>query len=128
MNEEEIMKVVYNYINNDEIKNISVFTVSNLVDLYKKEKCKNKELDHENQALYESINCNDANMLARMYENLKKDYHKTGTELTTLQIYRMDIKRRIKDKMNHLREDLEEADLGGFADRVRDIEDELLED
>lgn len=32
-----------------------------------------KEQNLENQALYESINCNDNNMLAREYEKLKKE-------------------------------------------------------
>lgn len=32
----------------------------------------NKELNLENQALFESINCNDDNMLCRRYEKMKK--------------------------------------------------------
>lgn len=37
----------------------------------KQEKEKNKELNLENQALFESINCNDDNMLVRRYQKLK---------------------------------------------------------
>lgn len=56
-----------------------------LLDRYQKEKEKNKKLDRENQALYESINCNDNTMLARLYqeEKEKKDkiINKMGQEL-----------------------------------------------
>ena len=34
---------------------------------------KNKKLNLENQALFESINCNDNNMLARRYQKLQKE-------------------------------------------------------
>lgn len=38
----------------------------------KQEKEKNKKLDRENQALYESINCDDKNMLERLYKEEKE--------------------------------------------------------
>lgn len=39
--------------------------------MYFEEKENNKKLDTENQALYESINCNDDEMLIRQYKKLK---------------------------------------------------------
>ena len=50
-----------------------------IVELQKEleqEKEKNKKLNLENQALFESINCNDDNMLARRYSNLQKESDK----------------------------------------------------
>ena len=41
-----------------------------------KEKEKNKKLNLENQALFESINCNDDNMLAGRYQKLQKELDK----------------------------------------------------
>lgn len=46
--------------------------VQGLLDLYNKEKENNKELDRENQALYESINCDDNTMLAKLYQKEKE--------------------------------------------------------
>lgn len=48
--------------------------ISKLEDEIEQEK--NKELNLENQALYESINCNDDNMLVRRYEKLQNNYDK----------------------------------------------------
>lgn len=73
MNEEE-KELIDGYFNKgwccdlDEVYNV----VMKLEDLYQKEKEKNKELDRENQALYESINCDDNTMLAKLYQKEKE--------------------------------------------------------
>lgn len=46
--------------------------MNGILDSYNKEKEKNKKLDRENQALYESINCDDNNMLIRFCEQQKQ--------------------------------------------------------
>lgn len=53
-------------------------TILNLIDKLQKE---NKKLNLENQALFESINCNDDNMLARRYSNLQKELEEKTTIL-----------------------------------------------
>lgn len=53
----------------DELNAIGQF-----IDLYNKELENSTKLNLENQALYESINCNDDNMLAREYKKLKEKY------------------------------------------------------
>lgn len=73
MNEEE-KELIDGFFNKgwccdlDEVYN----ALMKLEDLYQKEKEKNKELDRENQALYESINCDDNTMLAKLYQKEKE--------------------------------------------------------
>ena len=50
--------------------------ISKLQKELEQEKEKNKKLNLENQALFESINCNDDNMLARRYQKLQKELDK----------------------------------------------------
>ena len=81
------------------------------------------KLNKENQALYESINCNDDNMLAREYQKLKKETEelkgiKNGTTIEYIgkAIYwRKDKiekyfvrKDKIRDKIKDLEKDLNE--------------------
>ena len=47
-------------------------TIQGLLELYNKEKENNRKLDRENQALYESINCDDKTMLERLYKEEKE--------------------------------------------------------
>lgn len=47
------------------LQNNEIQAIQNLIN-------KNKELDRENQALYESINCDDNTMLARLYQEEKE--------------------------------------------------------
>lgn len=49
-----------------------VQAIETILDLYNKEKNYNRKLDRENQALYESINCDDNTMLARLYQEEKE--------------------------------------------------------
>ena len=57
-------------------KNKDIFPFNELLNYISKLQKDNKELNLENQALYESINCNDDNMLARRYEKLQKELDK----------------------------------------------------
>ena len=47
--------------------------LKDILELIARLQKENEELNLENQALYESINCNDDNMLARRYEKLQKE-------------------------------------------------------
>lgn len=67
------IKILLNLIDRLQRRNeVLKGTIDDLNSLYLEEKEKNKELDLENQALYESINCNDNNMLAREYQKLQE--------------------------------------------------------
>lgn len=44
-----------------------------LLDLYQKEKEKNKALDRENQGLFEAYNFNDTNLLAKILKDYRKE-------------------------------------------------------
>ena len=46
-----------------------------------KQKYRIQRLEEENQALYESINCNDDTMLARLFEKQKTDNIRMANEL-----------------------------------------------
>lgn len=56
--------------------NVTLNYINQLQKELDKEKEKNKKLNLENQALFESNNCNDNNMLARRYSNLQKELDK----------------------------------------------------
>lgn len=77
MNKEEAIKILKNkHIYLDEYEACEDYETENaiktILDLYNKEKENNKKLDRENQALYESINCDDNTMLARLYQEEKE--------------------------------------------------------
>lgn len=82
LSEEEIIEIIKDFLDLREIHSsdamaksfLSIYkeAIQGLLDLYNKEKEKNKELDRENQALYESINCDDNTMLAKLYQKEKE--------------------------------------------------------
>lgn len=89
LSEEEIIRklkdlsenaIEYDWLSWDEID-----CIKELLDLYNKEKEKNKKLDRENQALYESINCEDKTMLERLYREEKEKNKELYSEIDRLQ-------------------------------------------
>lgn len=69
----------------DKYGEISIGEVADYISKLQKEleqeKEKNKKLNLENQALFESINCNDDNMLARRYQKLQKELDKSNKRI-----------------------------------------------
>lgn len=61
--------------------------IQGLLDLYQAEKENNKELDRENQALYESINCDDNTMLAKLYQKEKEKNKELEMQLLEKDLY-----------------------------------------
>lgn len=81
--ENDISSRLFDYVNvalkfsyRDKEKHILQTIIKELQKELDKEKEKNKKLNLENQALFESINCNDDNMLARRYQKLQKENEK----------------------------------------------------
>lgn len=98
MNEEEKkaignLKIIAEYIGENYffgkqgIENLKkdIFVTLNYLNYLQKEleqeKEKNKKLNLENQALFENINCNDDNMLARRYQKLQKELEKSNNRI-----------------------------------------------
>lgn len=86
-----------------------------LLDLYIRAKERNKDLNFENQSLFESIDCNDDNMLARRYQNIKKE-----TKI-------------LKDKIRDIIKDLDDFDIyifdiKAFKLAVKNSLEELLKE
>ena len=67
----DLVTIIYNYI----VK-ATINLINKLQKELEQEKEKNKKLNLENQALFESINCNDDNMLVRRYQKLQKENEK----------------------------------------------------
>lgn len=90
MKEEEIMQGINRTIAfmKEELKaEHSCFTIQEmwaiqgLLDLYQKEKEKNKKLDKENQGLFELYNFNNSSLLAKVLKDYKKIIEKQQKEI-----------------------------------------------
>ena len=126
LSEEEIIKEVKGFLDFEE--GISMKTIQGLLDLYIKEKEKNKELDRENQALYESINCDDNTMLAKLYQKEKEK----NEELTDEYLIQRDLinaeflnenyisKDKIKEKIEEYEEILQSSIIK--EDYIKEVE------
>lgn len=104
MSEEEIIdEIKYNILNDPfavfsqdssyEDVQIKAKAIEGLLYLYIRAKERNKDLNFENQSLFESIDCNDDNMLARRYQNNKIEIKKLKEENEILK----DIFNQIRD-------------------------------
>lgn len=101
MNKEEI-EVLKTFKNGLGLTSAEREILGNLIDKQQKEieqlKEQRKELNLENQALYESINCNDNNMLARRYYRLQKEIEELKNDNIKLLAEISDLKELIKGK------------------------------
>lgn len=82
INEAEIREKVTDLLEHNYLEDVSYLreykdyemynqAIRGLLTLYNNAKRKCKQLDRENQAFHESINCNDDTMLARLYQKEK---------------------------------------------------------
>lgn len=93
-----------------------------LLDLYNEEKTKNKKLDMENQALYESINCDDKNMLERLYKEEKEKSKKCEYyEMVADELYKNSIG---KDKIKEIADDYDTKGYIEIAGAMRELLEE----